>query len=213
MKRWLRIFLALVFALAGTAAAGAGVYYALESRQAPPILVVEPQAAREQAAGLLDTLCAGDYTGASAYFSGHPDLGTLPEDAMDAQKEIWAAFLQSLRYEMSGDLYATDSGVAVDVTITALEIPTVTANLKARSQAILQARVAQAEEMEEIYDENNNYRESFVMDCLHQAVEEALTQDGTSRQEQLTLHMIYQEGTWLVLPEQPLLSALSGWSR
>lgn len=212
MKRKTAFTLGWIFGLLGLMVAVFGVYAAFHFRNAPPVMLRAPAAAETAAENLMDTLCTGDYTAAGAYFVGNPDLGSLNEDASHAEKQIWDAFVQSMTYSVSGELYASDSGVALNVEFTALEIPTVTARLKDRSRAVLNERVEAAEDVSEIYDEHNNYRESFVMDCLNEAVTQAIAEDGKTRTETLTLNLLYQNGSWRVLPEGSLLSALSGWT-
>ena len=79
-----------------------------------------------------------------------------------------------------------------------------------RAQALLEQRIAQAEDTDEIYDANNEYREDFVMDALYDAAREALAQDAVYISWDLTLNLIYENGQWWIMPEQALLKALSG---
>ena len=85
-----------------------------------------------------------------------------------------------------------------------------TAESKERSRALLEKRVAQAKDTSEVYDENNDYREAFVMDVLYTATKEALKQDAKEQTVELTLQLSYQDGTWWVVADEKLLDAISG---
>ena len=68
----------------------------------------------------------------------------------------------------------------------------------------------EARDLTRIYDENNEYREDFVMEVLTQAVNDAIREDGVVSSQELVLNLVYRQGQWQVQPEQKLLNALSG---
>ena len=90
------------------------------------------------------------------------------------------------------------------------ELASLTENLRERAQTLLEQRIAQAEDTSEIYDENNEYREDFVMAALYDAAQEALEQDARTTSWELTLNLIYENGQWWIMPEPGLLVAISG---
>jgi hypothetical protein len=96
------------------------------------------------------------------------------------------------------------------VSITALELASVTENLKQRSQELLARRVEKADDVSQIYDENNEYREDFVMNVLFDAVYQSLQEDTRLATEVVTLNLVYRQGQWWVMPDANLLSAVSG---
>lgn len=203
-------FFSLVFGLIGACAAAAGIYLAVHNMDASPVLVEQPQAAQHQVMTMLDALQAQDYDAVSATLYGTPDLG-LGRDAADPVGQLlWDAFADSCGYELVGEFYATDSGVAQNVVITGMEFGSVTENLRQRSQILLEQRVEAAEDMSEIYDENNEYREEFVMDVLYDAAREALAEDARETKWELTLNLTYENGQWWIMPESTLMEAISG---
>ena len=109
-----------------------------------------------------------------------------------------------------GELYATDSGVAQNITVTTLDMGSVTANLKERSEKLLERRVKAAEDPDEVYDENNEYREDFVMQVLYDATVQALNQDAKTVTSDVTINMIYENGQWWIVSDPALLSAITG---
>ena len=85
-----------------------------------------------------------------------------------------------------------------------------TKSLRTRAQTLLEERVQDAEDVSEIYDEKNEYREDFVMDVLYDAVKDALQQDAEQMHMAFTMNMVYQDGDWWVVLDDTLLEAISG---
>ena len=203
-------FLAVILALVGICAAAAAVWLSTRYMDAKPVLLTPPDAARNEVVALMDAVCDGDYAAASRSIYGTPDLGVDREAGSEVGILIWNAFSSSVSYELMGSCYPTDQGLAQDVRITCLDITSVTANLKERSQNMLEVRVAEAEDVSEIYDENNEYREDLVMDVLYEAVEDALEEDARSMHMEVTVNLIYQDGKWWAVADESLLNAISG---
>lgn len=203
-------FFSGLFGILGAGFAILGICLALLNMNASPVLVQQPEAARTQVSTMLDAFCAGDYDAVSACLYGNPSLGMDREPEDEVGRMFWEALEESFAYEILGDFHATDSGVALDVKISAMDLNSVTANLRQRAQTMLEERIAAAEDPSEIYDENNEYREDFVMDTLRDAARAALREDAQEISWELTLNLIYENGQWWIMPEQGLLKALSG---
>ena len=199
-----------IFVMVGIAAATAAIYLALNNRTADPVLLMPPEEAKHQVTGLMDAVCSGDYAAASTYLQGQPGLGVDREATDEVGILIWEAFCDSMTYELVGECYATADGLAQNVTITCLDVTSVTAVLKERSQAMLQQRVDEAENPDEVYDENFQYREDFVMEVLYDAACKALEEDATTITAELTLNLTYQDGQWWIIADKLLLDAISG---
>ena len=203
-------FLAVVFALLGIGTAALGIYVSFQSIGAAPVLLETPEAAIHQIERMLDKVQQGDFNGAGALMQGSPNLGVDREASDEVGVLIWEAFVDSFTFEIVGECYATDSGVAQDLKITCLEISSVTATLRERSQSKLEERVANAEDISEVYDENNNYREDVVMEVLYEAAQDALEQDATTTTYEVTVNLVCDDGQWWIIPEDMLLKAISG---
>lgn len=199
-----------LFAAAGALLAVLTVVLSLACLNADPILVTVPEDAEQRASALMIALSRGEYDEAEKMLYGNPNLGVDREAADEVGILIWDAFVSSIDYEFSGDFYATDSGIARNVSITALELASVTENLGQRSQALLERRVANAEDVSQVYDENNDYREDFVMNVLYDAAYQSLQEDARYVSREVTLNLVYRQGKWWVMPSQELLSAISG---
>lgn len=203
-------FLSGFFAVLGFCAIALGLVLAMGNRDAKPVLLTSPDAARTQITQTMDALCEGDYETAGKHLYGKPDLGMDREAGEPVGNLVWDAFVQSLSYELSGDCYTTDTGLAQNVVIRGLDIDSVTATLGDRSQALLEERVEEAKDPSELYDENNDFREDLVMEVLYEAAQQALEQDAAEKTWEITVNLVYENGQWWVLPETALLQAISG---
>ena len=203
-------FFAAIFGAVGLFVAAMCIFLSVRFLNAGPIILDQPEAAAQQVDLLMDAVSHKDFAAASALIYGNPDFGVDREPEEEVGKLIWDAFLSSMTYRLDGELYATDSGVAQNIVITALDISSVTANLKARSTALLEKRVAEADDPHEVYDENNEYRESFVMQVLYDAAKDALKEDAVTVDRNVTVNMIWEDGLWMIIADSQLLSAISG---
>ena len=202
--------IAAVFCVLGIALALGTVVLSLGMRDASPVMLSEAKGVEECTRMLMDRVCQGDYSGASTVLLGNPNLGA-DRDAKDAVGQLlWDAFTDSMKYELVGKPYACEDGIGQDIRITALDFASVTSPLKERAEALLTARVETAEDVSQIYDEDNNYREDFVMDVLYDAAEQSLEQDAGVSTWDLTLHLVHSQGQWWVKPDRALIAAISG---
>lgn len=202
--------LSLIFVVIGIVAAVAAANVSLSNKEAEPVLLAPPEEATHQVVGLMDAVCAGDFAKASTYLQGQPDLGVDRDPTDPVGVLIWNAFCDSLEYELVGECYATEEGLAQDLKLSCMDVTSVTAVLKDRSQTLLKQRVDEAEDMDEVFDEKLQYREDFVMDVLYDAAEMALKEDATTMTAELTVKMNYQNETWWIIADRALLDAISG---
>lgn len=203
-------FFAVIFGLIGIVLLIGSVGFCLISLDAPVRMTEVPSGAAACSENLEAAIESGDFAAAGELLYGQPDLGAegIPEDVEGAL--IWDAFVRSLSCEFQGACYATESGIARDAVITAMDIPTVTQKLPQRAHALLTQRVENAADMAELYDENNNFREDLVSEVLTQAVMQALAEDAETVTREVTLKLIHRDGQWWVVPDQALLTAISG---
>lgn len=202
--------LSSIFALLGVVLLIATAVLCLTSLDATAKLIGTPKAAMECTEELMEALASGDYAAAGNMLYGQPDLGADREPSEEAGALIWKAFTDSISYEFTGECYATNSGIARNVGITTLEISSVTDSLAERVHVLLTERMETAEEMSELYDEENNFREDLVMEVLLEAVEQALREDARMITREVTLNLIYQDGQWWTVADQALLQTISG---
>ena len=196
--------------LVGVGAGALAVHIGMHYPGQKPILLAQPEAAIQQVTAMMEAVCDGDYDKASTYLLGTPSLGVAEPPDNPLGTLLWQAFLDSTEFSLVGECYTTDVGVAQNVSFTYLDADSVTANLRTRSQELLNQRVAEAEDVSEIYDENNEYLEEVVMEVLEEAVQEALREDAKTITVTLTVNLKYQEDNWWVVVDNALLDAFSG---
>lgn len=194
----------------GMALAVGTIWIVIRGVDAAPVMLMRPDSAVDRVQTLLDAVCDGDYETASEMLYGTPGLGARPEDSSPAVDLLWDAFLDSLEYALPGECYATDSGVAMDVRIRSLDISGVMDGLDSRAQALLNQRIAAAENATDLYDENNDFRQELIAEVLQEAVRQALAENKTFQEQTISLQLVYEQGQWWVMPETALLNVLAG---
>lgn len=199
-----------LFALVGICAAAAVIFLSTRCVDAKPILLSPPDAAVEQLTQMLDAVCDSDYAAASQYMLGTPDLGADASTQDTLGRILWESFVQSMDYRLEGECYTTDDGLAQDIAFTYMDMTSITATLRERSQAMLEQRVAEAEDISQVYNENNEYREDVVMEILYAATEAALAEDARTVTVPLTVNLKYRDGQWWIVADTALLDAISG---
>jgi hypothetical protein len=199
-----------LFALVGAALAAFTVMLCLWGLDREPVLVEPPHMAVSRVEALFQAVCSDDYPAASALIYGQPDLGAERTDEDSVSSRIWDAFVDSMGYELSGECYATDHGVAQKVLVSYLDITSVTDGLQVRARELLLQRVREAEDVDQIYDENNDYRLDFVDAVVSDAMEEALREDARYQETELTVNLVYHQGQWWILADEALMQAISG---
>lgn len=206
----IRNFISAIFGCLAICAAGAAIFLSLTSLNAEPVLTSNPDEAEARVQEFMEAVCAADYQKVSACISGNPSLGMERDAADEVGVLLWNAYTDSLSYTVVGECYATDDGLAQQVQLTGMDITSVTAVLKDRSQAMLEQRVQEAEDATDIYDENNEYREDFVMGVLYDAASAALKSDAKEMTMEFTLNLVYQDDQWMIVVDNAVLDAISG---
>ena len=202
--------LTVVFALLGVCTAVAGIVLSACFLNADPIMLKRSDEVREQVSEMLDDVCCGDYTAAGQKMYGTPSFGPSRQASDEIGILMWDAFAESISYELVGECYPQDQYVAQNVRITCLDFASVTEELRPHFQQLLEQRIAQAETVSEIYDENNNYREDIVMELLQQAAQECLQEKGKLVTVEVAVKLVYERGQWWIVPEEELLATITG---
>lgn len=193
-----------VFAILGGVLMLGAIVVCLFSLDAPAEMVGMPKEAMASAEEMMQALSLGDFDAASDLVYGQPDLGAgqPPEDGLEAM--VWNAFVDSISYEFVGVCYAEGTGIYRDVSVTALDIPSVTENLQTRARVLLNAR------MDESEDSQTDLSAAVVDQVLREALEKAIQEDAQLVTRDVTLKLIHRDGRWWVVPDQALLEILSG---
>ena len=191
-------------------AAGLGWTVSFAARDAEPILISQPEEAKQTVRNLLEAARTGDFSGAAACMVPGTDLGEAREPETQVGKLLFQAFQASFTYKIMGDCYASDAGVSLDVTVSYLDFDSVISSLGDRASRLLSRRIGQAESMEEIYDDNNEYREDLIGEVLNQAMAQALEEDARQVTESITVRLAFEAERWRVVPDGDVLRVISG---
>lgn len=196
-------FLACIF----TAAAIAAVIFCQGKL---PVLVQPSQDAVRQAENFMEAVCRGNFVQAQTMLHGQPDLGADRMPSGTVGQMVWNAYVESLDYELVGPLCVTENGLVQNVKIISLELSTATEEVGERARGLLNGAIESAEDVSELYDGRNNYREDLVTELLDQAAREALEEDVRYGYQVIPLQLVFEDGCWQVVADQKLLDAISG---
>lgn len=175
----------------------------------PPIWAEQPEVLQGPVRTMLDAVCNADYAAAGKDMHEMPELGmTCPENAVG--ELYYHAFVESITYELVGECYAADPGAAQKIRITCLDLNSVTEKLPQRVCTFLEQRIAEAETVSEIYDENNEYRSELIASFTMEAANAALAEDARMMTVEVPVKLICVEEQWKILPEPELLQAITG---
>ena len=200
--------LSTLFALLGVILLIATVALSFATRNMPTLLVRTSPKATQCTQDFMDAIDREDYAAASTLLAGQPQLDPSSESESALSDLLWEAYHSTFSYEFTSECYATETGLARDVRITALDIPAVMTVLEERTPKLLEQRVATTDG-NLVYDKNNNYREDFVMDVLHDCAASILAKDQPCTSWDITLHLDFQNGQWQILPEPALMNVIS----
>ena len=203
-------FFAIILGCIGTVLLIGSMGFFLMNRNASVRVLELPQEAVACTDAFAQALNDGDLEAAAQLMYGQPDLGTglASEDPMSAL--VWDAFRSSLQVEWIGDWTVEQSALVRTGSITNLDVSAILGKLPERVQSLLDLRIASAENLAEIYDEQNDFREELVETVLQEALQQALAQDGELLTREVTLKLVNRDGHWWVVPDQNLLQILSG---
>lgn len=181
----------------------------LFSRNAPVRVLEMPAGAESCSEGFARGLNEGDLAAAAGYLYGRPDLGVdaapqTPESAL-----LWDAFRSSIDFEYTGPCYVSGSELARSAVITTLDVAAVTERLPQLTRDLVNQRVIEAEELSEIYDSSNQFREELVEQILQEALQQALTREAATVTREVTVTLIRQDGAWWAVADSALLEALA----
>lgn len=176
-----------------------------------PAIRVDPASVTEAAEQVMACASSGDYEALKGLLYGAPDLGTPPADEKSAEGQIWNAFHESIQYEFSEDCHILDSGVALDMHVTCLDLSAVTEALQKRAPRLLAEKARTLDDESLIYDEEHNYREAFLAEVMEDAAARVLAEVPQTLEREIQLQFVRADGRWQVVPSGELMQFLSGF--
>lgn len=188
----------------------AGIIAIFWGLQAEPVILREPEKARQCAEEFLQAVNDGSLAEAADYLPDPSALGEVPEDADPIAGLVWDTYRTQLDAELVSGLYTTADGLCMDMELTTLDVDNVVEKIGTLAVERMQERVAAASDMSELYGDDGQYRPELVDDVLQQAALETLMCDLPTVTTGITLHLTQSGEAWKVIPDRALINALSG---
>lgn len=193
-----------LFAFLGMVLVAGGIFLSFANRNAGAPGRAVPQEAKDCATAFLTALNGHDLESARTYLYGNPDLG-LSQTSEDPQTaKVWEAFRSSFAVSDIAPFQVSQSEIRLDFTLTTMELKALV-NLPSLARSILDGK----EDQDSLYDENGTLKPQEKDSILEEALEKALAEAGSVNRT-CTISLVEAEGRWWVLPNENLLSALSG---
>ena len=174
-----------------------------------PVKADIPGEVRQCGEELVTALDAGDLTAASEKLYGQPDWGT-DRGLTEETAAVWQIFCDGISCELTSDYYVVGSSYGVDAVITVPKIDTITDSVYDHARTMLDERIAVAEKMNELYDENNDFRQDLIDEIMAKAVELAFAEEPETLTYETSFGFVYQNEQWYAVPDGNLTRALAG---
>lgn len=164
---------------------------------------------RECCDAFFEALNAGDYNTASAFCDPALPPEAVPEEGDTA--ELYALLRDSWQGRTAGEAVIEGSSVRVPAVLTVTDVGKLYGGVKEDINALLAQYVEEARLSSDVYNEDGSYRDEVV----RRAWEEALSArreraEEYSAERELTLTLRYADREWRIVPDEALLTALSG---
>lgn len=177
-----------------------------------PAWMTDPELLRSPIRAMLDSVGKGDYSAASDWMQGQPDLGFFcPDNTLG--KVLWDAFTGSISYELLGEGYALEDGAAHKIRFTCLDLSPINEALPERTCELLKAKMAAGGDISEVYDENNAYRQELIDALMLEAANTLLAERTDTITVELEVKLVCEGGQWKIIPDENLLETITGGLR
>lgn len=200
----------IALSIAGFLSIIAGIFAIFWGLQTEPVILREPEKARQCVEGFLQAINDGTLAEAADYLPDPSALGKVPEDADPIAALIWDTYRTQLDAELVSGLYTTADGLCMDMELTVLDVDDVVKKIGTLAVERMQERVAAASDMSELYGDDGQYHSELVDNVLQQAALETLMCDLPTITTSITLHLAQSGEVWKVIPDQALIDALTG---
>ena len=197
------LILAVLFAgMAGVACFYAAMYGSIYNRpDADPA---------ETVTRFFESIRARNYPEAYACLSDYASLGLEKEPESAEARAMYDALRNSYSYTLSGSSSVTGLEASQRVVLRALNLRMTESAIQQRVNGILEELVAIMPE-NEVYDGNGGYLTSFTDAIYTEALDQALQNTDTLCSDtQLLMQLKYMDGTWKIITDRNLMTALIG---
>ena len=157
-----------------------------------------------------DSVQARNYPEAYACLSDYASLGLENEPESAEAKAMYDALRGSYSYTLSGGSTVTGLEASQRVVLRALNLRMTENAVQQQVNGILEEMVT-AMPASEVYDGNGGYLTSFTDAIYREALNRALQNtDALCSDTQLLIQLKYMDGTWKIVTDRSLMTALIG---
>ena len=157
-----------------------------------------------------DSVRARNYPEAYACLSDYASLGLENEPESTEAKAMYDALRGSYSYSLSGNSTVTGLEASQRVVLRALNLRMTENAVQQQVNGILEEMVT-AMPASEVYDGNGGYLTSFTDAIYREALNRALQNtDALCSDTQLLIQLKYMDGTWKIVTDRSLMTALIG---
>ena len=157
-----------------------------------------------------DSIRIGDYTTAYACLSDYTTLGLEREPESAEAKQVYSALRNSYGYTLSGSASVSGLDATQRVSLRALNLRLTESAIQQRVNGILEEMVAELPAAE-VYDGNGGYLTSLTDAVYAEALRQALQEtESLCTETPLEIQLKYMDGTWKIITDRSLMTALVG---
>lgn len=203
-------FFAGIFGAIGTLLLVGSIGLCLFSLNAPVRMTETPEGAVACSETFSQAISQKDFSAVQECIYGKPELGLSGEPEDELVRMVWELVQVNLSFSWQGECYFKDAVLCRDAAVRYFYAASVTENLQRRAHALLTQRVEEATDMAELYDEGGEFRQDLVDQVLKAALTQACLEDVKAVTADVTVQLVNRDGRWWVIPDEALLTALSG---
>ena len=156
----------IVLSIMGFLSIIAGIIAIFWGLQADPVILREPEKAKQCAEEFLQAINDGSLAEAADYLPDPSALGEVPVDADTVASLVWDTYRTRLDAKAISGLYTTADGPSMDMELTTLDVDKVVEQIGSLAVKRMQKRVAAASDMSELYGDDGQYRWELVDDIF-----------------------------------------------
>ena len=161
-------------------------------------------------ATFFESVRVGNYPIAYSCLSDYSSLGLERQPETAEAQAVYAAMKQSYTWNLNGSADISSTDATQKVQLRALNVRRVEAAAAAKVDGILQSMVEDMSE-DEVYDEDGNYRSSLTDTVFTEALRQTLSDpDPLCETTNLEIHLQYIDGSWKIIVDRALMTALMG---
>ena len=206
MRRGMRLFW-LILGLVLAAAAGFACFYAGLFGTIYNHPSGDP---KDTVTRFFESVKTGDYASAYYCLSDYSGLGLETEPETPEARQLYSALKQSYGYVIVGDSSVEARDAVQNVRFRTLNIQRTEDAVKARVNEVLEELISTLPQ-DEIYAADGGYQPGLTDRVYATALERVLQNpDPLCSETELTVHLRYMAGQWLIVTDRALQSALMG---